>query len=238
MLNWGFTALQTPDVNEIARMTSRKFSGNWNGSARTMSENSVANARNSRGSMVCSSTKLIPPKRSKTFVRARSSSTVSALGISTPIWRMPSTMPAPSRDAAAITVVRSAAPRLVGTSPIMPKSIKVIRQLGPPVAAAPEPSVSPAGNGWMNTLPGCGSAWKNPWMNTWSNITDANSSATSAGSIPAARRPARSVILMSVTSSWVSTRRVDRSQAMRGTRTRGLSAKFAAKRSEFAASFR
>ena len=35
MLNCGSSALQTPEVRDIARTISRKFSGSWNGSART-----------------------------------------------------------------------------------------------------------------------------------------------------------------------------------------------------------
>ena len=40
MLNSGSSALHTPEVSDIARMMSRKFSGSWNGSERTTSPNS------------------------------------------------------------------------------------------------------------------------------------------------------------------------------------------------------
>ncbi len=62
-------------------------------------------------------------------------------------------------------------------------------------------------------------------------MTAAKTGATSAGSMPAARSASASVILMAVTSSRVSTRRVQRSQTTAGTATRSSPAKSAAKRS-------
>ena len=42
MLNAGSSELHMPEVSDIARMMSRKFSGSWNGSERTTSPNSIA----------------------------------------------------------------------------------------------------------------------------------------------------------------------------------------------------
>ena len=66
----------------------------------------------------------------------------------------------------------------------------------------------------------------------------ANCAATSDGSMPAASRPARSLILIALTSESVRTRRVVRSHTISGTETRGSSAKYWAKRSALAASWR
>ncbi len=118
---------------------------------------------------------------------------------------------------------------LGGTSPIIPKSMKVSIQ-----PCATEPSAT----GVTKTLPGCGSAWKKPSAKSWSNITAANTGATSTGSMPAAMSPAWSVILIAVTSSSVSTRRVLRSQTISGTATRSSAANISWKRAELRASCR
>ena len=118
---------------------------------------------------------------------------------------------------------------LAGTSPIMPKSMNVSFQ---------GRSVDEPVTGVTKMLPGCGSAWKKPFVNNWSNMTDAKTGATWAGSMPAASSASASVILIAVTSSRVSTRRVLRSQTTSGTPTRSSSAKSAANRPAFAASFR
>jgi hypothetical protein len=78
-----------------------------------------------------------------------------------------------------------------GTSPIIPKSMKVSFQ--------PRPLGS-AGTGVTKILPGCGSAWKKPLLKSWSNITAAKTGATSAGSMPARPSASVSVILIAVTS--------------------------------------
>ena len=92
--------------------------------------------------------------------------------------------------------------------------------------------------GVTNMLPGCGSAWKKPSRKSWSNMTVANCLATAFGSMPAASRASRSLILMAVTSARVSTRRVVRSQTTSGAATRGSPAKAAANRSALDASCR
>ncbi len=110
----------------------------------------------------------------------------------------------------------------------MPKSMNVSFQ-------APLGCIGDRGD---EDVAGCGSAWKKPLVNSWSNITEAKTGATFAGSMPAARSATASVILIAVTSSSTSTRRVLHSQATPGASTRSSSAKSAAKRSAFAASCR
>ncbi len=134
MLKVGFSALHMPEVNDIARTMSRKFSGSWNGSARTTSPNSVAKSRSSRGSTCCSSESPMPPKRANSWVIACSSWSVSADGSSTPTSRMLSTSPLPSREATAIISRCSPLRRLSVTSPIMPKSMNVRVHARPPAA--------------------------------------------------------------------------------------------------------
>ena len=210
-------------------MMRRKFSGNWKGSDSTTSLNSNAKSWNCLGSSSRNSANPMPPNLAKSVVMTRSSSTVSADGRSTPTSCIALTMPLPSRDAAAITSPRRVPRRLAGTSPIMPKSTKVSVHGWPSC---------PGAAGVTNRFPGCGSAWKKPCRNNWSNITSAKADATSEGSMPAERSAAVSVILIAVTSSSVSTRRVVRSQATVGTRTLSFLAKFSANRSEFAPSCR
>ncbi len=229
-LNSGSSALHTPEVRDIARMMSRKFSGSWKGSERTTSPNCTAKSRNSRGSTSRSSAKPIPPKRANNWVIALSSSDVSADGSSTPTSCIASTRPLPSRAAAAISSLRSPLRVPAPTSPIMPKSMKV--------SFHGRPSVSPCPFGVTKILPGCGSAWKKPRVNSWSNITAAKTGATSTGSMPAARRASASVILIAVTSCSVSTRRVVRSQTTSGTATRSSPATSSANRTQLAASCR
>ncbi len=228
-LNDGSRLEHMPEVSDTARMSSSMFSGSWSGSERTMSPNSSAKSVNSRGSTLLSSAKPIPPKRANSARSARSSSAVSAEGSSTPISWAAVTRPRLSRPATAISRVRRPSRRLSGTSAIIPKSMKVRRKLRPVVESA---------SGVTKMLPGCGSACTKLCVNTWSNMTSANTSATSAGSMPAARRASVSLILIAVTSESVSTRRVDRSQTISGALTRGSPAKFSRKRSALAASCR
>ena len=89
-----------------------------------------------------------------------------------------------------------------GIWPIIPKSTNVSAQ-SRPASADPRPC-----HGVMKMLPGWASPWKKPSTKSWSNITVANSVATSAGSMPAARSASRSFTLIALTSCSVSTRRV------------------------------
>ena len=130
MLKSGSSELHMPEVSDIARMMSRKFSGSWNGSARIVSPNSIAKLRSSRSSTCCTSARPMPPKRANSSVIARSSSAVSADGSRMPTPRMLSTSRFPSRAATARMTCCRPRRSPSGTSPIMPKSMKVSTQAG------------------------------------------------------------------------------------------------------------
>ena len=91
-------------------------------------------------------------------VIARSSSAVSADGSSTPTSRMPSTMPLPSRDAAAMSSARRpcAQPRrhLAHHPEVDEGELPGAVRAGSPFRRAVQ--------GVTKMLPGCGSAWKKP----------------------------------------------------------------------------
>ena len=176
-----------PDVSDIARMMSRKFSGSWNGSDRTTSPNSIANVAE-LARIDLAAARRSPSRRSgrrawSSPARARPCRPTAAARRLRGCRR-----PGPCRraTATAMSTLRSPLRSPSGTSPIMPKSMKVSCHAGRPCRPLVDPALG-GRRGVTKMLPGCGSAWKKPSREELVEHDRANSFATSAGSMPAAR---------------------------------------------------
>ena len=143
--------------------------------------------------------------------------------VSSPSWWSAAATPAASR--ARIRRASSSAPsrKPAGTSCTMPKSTK-------------QSANSPRSPGSTSRFPGCGSAWKNACRNTWVAYEPSSASTSRAGSTPARRRRARSVMRIPGRYSVTSTRVRVNSGTTAGMRTPGVPAKLRAMRSALAAS--